>query len=124
MKALKNRRKILKILNRSGETDDKEEVVRRPRTIAIASEVPRTPDIPANIGTLATQGSEADSDFPSIVPGLKGIRIDTRITILRIGGGVANYNTWLSNLRDTFGGDLNRFIIASNRILFAIAYLD
>jgi hypothetical protein len=35
--------------------------------------------------------SEADSDYPEIVPGLKGVRLDGQITTLKARGDLDNY---------------------------------
>jgi hypothetical protein len=67
--------------------------------------------------------SEPDEEFPSPVPGEKGLKVE-KIHILKHGGGFVNHRLWLQSLFSAFRADRNRFFKAENRIIHATAHMD
>ena len=55
--------------------------------------------------------------------GGRGLKID-KITVLKQGGGLLNYRTWLQEARTSFVADPGRFDTVEKRIIFAALNMD
>src|SRR6266480_4153122 len=88
---MKQRKTSLDLLGWNGESDT-ETIGRSTRND------PETPPLNSNSGT--------DSDYPTPLPGYKGIKISpSDIPKLRYNSTVAQYGNWLADLKTAFDGD-------------------
>ena len=124
--AVEYRRRINDALGRTGDTPDEDtepDADREPDPTPPASILaPRIESSRIQAGNWSYDADgEPDSDYPAPQPGLKGIKIDSRITQLKVDGGLGNFNLWRGDLRNAFTGDPNRFTTGGSRILLAIS---
>jgi len=124
--AVENRRRINDALGRAGDTTDENtqpDADREPEPTPPASILtPRGGSSRAQAEAWSYDADgEPDSDYPVLQPGLKGVKIDNKITQLKVDGGLANFNLWRGDLRNAFTGDPNRFTTGGSRILLAIS---
>jgi hypothetical protein len=133
-KLCEQRQRINQSIGLSGDTSDESDagavpvqpVPRRPqprqptRARTSETEQPRSDQ-----GALSYEDNEEpDSDYPAPIPGAKGVKIDNRITQLKEGGGLSNFNLWRNDLYNAFAGDPNRFTTGGSRVLLAIANMN
>src|SRR5438045_401943 len=75
--------------------------------------------------TLDNCSLGSDSDCPALLPNYKGIKISlSDIPKLRYNSTVAQYNSWLVDLRTTFNGDLAKYPTSHQKIILASITLD
>jgi hypothetical protein len=122
-KAVKERNEINTLAGWSGDTTSEEELSDGPLEPAVRKQL-REPLRQQQVELSFNNDDEPDSDYPEPIPGIKGIKVDERITKLKAVSDLDNFEEWKYDLRCAFEGDPNRYTRGSSRILTAIMYTE
>jgi hypothetical protein len=116
MRQMEERKALLEVIDWDGNT----------RENTPAGSLPPDPPVPSSSRTLSFDNdSEADSECPAPLPGVKGIKFNpSDITQLRYDSNVAQFNNWLEDLKSAFDGDPGKYPTSRHKIILASMTID